>query len=56
MYILIAYSPNVETLALLVKTDKFGKTSDTTTTADTTSDTKINYREEEIPDCGCIYG
>ncbi|MGN0430844.1 MAG: 23S rRNA (uracil(1939)-C(5))-methyltransferase RlmD [Lachnospiraceae bacterium] len=44
------WTANCETIVLL------SKTSDTTATSDIKSDTKINYREEEIPDCGCIYG
>ncbi|MBQ7780957.1 MAG: class I SAM-dependent RNA methyltransferase [Lachnospiraceae bacterium] len=50
------WTANCETIALLSKTDKFGKTSDTTKEKDTISEKKVNYREEEIPDCGCIYG
>ena len=45
------WTANVETLALLVKTDKYGKSVDTDA-----EKKNINYREEEIPDCGCIYG
>lgn len=44
------WTANCETIVLL------SKTSDTTATSDIKSDTKINYREEELPDCGCIYG
>jgi len=45
------WTANVETLVLLVKTEQYSKF------VDTDVETKsINYREEEIPDCGCIYG
>ena len=50
------WTANCETIALLVKTDKFGKISDVTTEKDIISEKKVNYREEEVPDCGCIYG
>ena len=46
------WTANCEVLTLLVKTDRYGKICDTATTTDVTSDVKINYREEEIPDCG----
>lgn len=49
--ICITYPRNCEVLTLLVKTDNYGKVKDTTT-----EKKNIDYREEEIPDCGCIYG
>ncbi len=45
------WTANVETIALLVKTENYGKVNKTTT-----EKKNIDYREEEIPDCGCIYG
>lgn len=45
------WTANCEVLTLLVKTDNYGKVKDTTT-----EEKNIDYREEEIPDCGCIYG
>lgn len=45
------WTANCEVLTLLVKTDHYGKVEDTTA-----EKKSIDYREEEIPDCGCIYG
>ena len=45
------WTANVETLTLLVKTECYGKSVDINA-----EKKNINYREEEIPDCGCIYG
>lgn len=45
------WTANCEVLTLLVKTDHYGKVEDTIAEKKC-----IDYREEEIPDCGCIYG
>ena len=45
------WTANCESIVLLAKTDKYGKCSEESTTKK-----NIDYREEEIPDCGCIYG
>ncbi len=45
------WTANCETVVLLVKTDKYGKCRE-----DDDKKKNIDYREEEIPDCGCIYG
>lgn len=45
------WTANCEVLTLLVKTDHYGKVEDPTAEKKCT-----DYREEEIPDCGCIYG
>mgnify|MGYP003466871637 FL=1 len=45
------WTANCEVLTLLVKTDHYEKAEDTTE-----EKKSIDYREEEIPDCGCIYG
>ncbi len=45
------WTANCETVCLLAKTDKYDKFSE-----EDTKKKNIDYREEEIPDCGCIYG
>lgn len=45
---------NIETVALIVKRDK--EASKDRATGQESVERKVNYREEEIPDCGCIYG
>ena len=45
------WTANCETVVLLEKTDKYGICNE-----ENTKKKNIDYREEEIPDCGCIYG
>lgn len=45
------WTANCETVVLLAKTEKYDKCN-----GDDRKRENINYREEAIPDCGCIYG
>ncbi len=45
------WTANCECVALLVKTDEYGKSKDVVV-----EKKSIDYREEEVADCGCIYG
>ena len=45
------WTANCEVLTLLVKTETYGKIKSTSE-----GRKNVDYREEEIPDCGCIYG
>ena len=45
------WTANCECVALLVKTDEYGKSKDVAV-----EKKSIDYREEEVADCGCIYG
>ena len=44
------WTTGIETVAILKKCDNQDKANDVI------EEKKVNYREEEIPDCGCIYG
>ena len=48
------FTANIETMALIVKRSE--NASQDGCTKSEKAEKNVHYREEEIPDCGCIYG